>query len=70
MLSSSQVIARDPFGAPNFLRAVGRVSGYVNIMNSCGALWLGLRFRYPMIRWPTNFYRLVYELIEAEEIEA
>ena len=70
MLSSSQVRAREPFGAPNFLRAIGRVSRYVNIMSNCGVAWLGLRFHYPMIWSSVNFYRSVYELTEAKETKA
>lgn len=39
-------------------------------MNSCGITWLGLRFHYPIIWCPANFYRPAYELIEVEEAEA
>ena len=70
MLSSSQVRAREPFGAPNFLREIGHVLGYVSLINNCGVTWLGLRFCYPIIWWPANFYMPVYELTKAEEAEA
>ena len=33
-------------------------------------MWLGLRFHYPMIWWPANLYKPVYELTEVEETEA
>ena len=70
MLSSSQVRAKDPFGALNFLREIGRVLGYVSLVSKCGITWLGLRFNYPMIWCLANFYRPVYEVAEAEEVEA
>jgi len=69
MFSSSQVRAKEPFGAPNFLREICLVSGYVSLVKDCGITWLGLRFHYPMIWWPANFYRSIYELMEAEEAE-
>ena len=33
-------------------------------------MWLGLRFRYPIVWQPANFYRPVYELTEDEETKA
>ena len=33
-------------------------------------MWFGLRFHYPIIWWPANYYRPIYELTKAEEADA
>ena len=58
MLSLSTVRVRDPFGDPNFLREIGRISWYVNCIWQCGIRWLGFRFHFPVIWFLLDHYHL------------
>ena len=33
----------------------------------CGFNWMGLKFKFPVIRWPTKLYREDFSLTRAEE---
>ena len=58
---------RDPYYFRNFKHAILRVEGYVDYIRKCGANWLGLNFKFPLIWWPTNPYREDLFLTKAEE---
>ena len=51
----------------NFKQALLRVPGYVGCMETCGPLWLRLRFRFPLIWLPVILYISNYILTKREE---
>ena len=62
MLSSSAVRDREPFGAPNFARALERVPCFVACIQTCGVQWMGLRFHFPLIWLPAEKYTDAYNV--------
>ena len=62
MLSSSAVIGREPFGAPNFSRALERMPCFVACIHTCGVRWMGLRFQFPLIWLLTKQYTPAYNV--------
>lgn len=48
-MSPTSVRNREPFEAPNFARALSRVSRYVACIQTCGVRWMGIRFQHPVI---------------------
>ena len=53
---------KDPFCFQIFEYALSRVPGYVKCMESYGINWLGLRFIFPLIWWPTIDYKGTYRM--------
>ena len=62
MLSSLAVRGREPFGAPNFACALERMLRYVACIHTCGVIWMGLRFRFPLLWLPVEKYTLSYNV--------
>ena len=60
MLSYLVVKGREPFGAPNFARALERMSCYVACIHTCGVRWMGLRFQFPLLWLPAEQYTPAY----------
>lgn len=61
MLSSLAVRVKEPFGAPNFARALKRIPRYITCYSwHCGVRWIGLRFQFPIICVPYEKYTLTY----------
>ena len=58
---------RDPYYYRNFEQALSKIESYVVCMRECGVNWLGLKFKFPLIWWPTKSYREYFSLIRAEE---
>ena len=58
---------RDPYCFKNFKHALSMVDGYVDCMKKCGVNWLGLKFKFPLIWWPTRPYRDDFSLTKAKE---
>ena len=65
--ASSTLRNRDSYYYRNFKHALSRVEGYVGCMKECGVNWLGLKFKFPLIWWPTKPYREDFSLTKAEE---
>ena len=65
--SSSSLKKRDPYFFKNFKQVLLRVEGYIDCMKKCGAHWLGLKFKFPLIWWPARPYRDDFSLTKAEE---
>ena len=57
----------DPYCFRNFEQALSRVKGYVGCIRECGANWLGLKFKSPLIWWPEKPYRVEFSLTKAKE---
>ena len=36
--------------------------GYVKCMETCGMIWLGLKFIFPLIWWPDRDYESTYRM--------
>lgn len=47
----------DPFEFWNFLVVVTRVPKYAWVMQTLGAFWIGIRFKYPLIWLPVEEYQ-------------
>lgn len=62
MLSSSAIRGREPFGAPNFSRALERMPHYVACIHTYGVRWMGLRFRFPLLWLLAEHYTPSYNV--------
>ena len=67
--SSSSLKKRDTYCFRNFKQALLRVEGYVDCMKKCGPHWLGLKYNFPLIWWPTKPYMDDYTLTKVEEMQ-
>ena len=65
--SSSALKKRDLIVLKKIKRVLPRVEGYVDCMRKCGVHWMGLKFKFPLIWWPTRPYRDDFSLSKAEE---
>ena len=58
---------RDPYCYRNFEQALSRIEGYVGCIRECRLNWLGLKFKFPLIWWPTKPYREDFSLNKVEK---
>ena len=65
--ASSTLRNRDPYCYRNFKHALSRVEGYVGCMKECGVNWLELKYKFPLIWWPTKPCKEYFSLTKAEE---
>ena len=66
-VASPTLRSRDPYYFINFEQALSRVEGYVGCIKECGANWVGLKFKFPLIWWPVKPYRMDFSLTKVEE---
>ena len=64
--NNAELLKGDPFSFQNFMVAVTHVLAYAQIVQSLCALWLGLRFKFPLIWLPIEDYQSNYELSKYE----
>jgi len=63
MMSPIAVQNREPFGVPNFARVLSHVLRHVACIQTCGVQWMGLQFRFPIIRFPVEHYTMTYNVL-------
>ena len=66
--SSPYLRERDPYCFGNFKHALLGVPSYVGCMEACGPLWLGMRFKFPLIWLPVRPYISNYTLTGREHL--
>lgn len=64
---SAELQEEDPFEYRNSMSVVTWVPEYAQIVQTLGAFWIRLRFRFPLIWLPVEEYRLDYHLCDYEE---
>ena len=64
MLPSLAIRGRDPFGVPKFSRALERMPHFIACIHTCGVIWMGLRFQFPLIQFPSKKYTSAYNVIQ------
>ena len=62
MMSPTSVRNKEPYGAPNFARALNRVPRYVACIQTCVVWWMGIRFQYPVIWLLAEHYTPTYNV--------
>ena len=67
MVSTGSVQGREPFNYRNFKAAATRFVTYRNLILREGPYWLGCWFHSPIIWYPPEGYRAIYELPEGKE---
>lgn len=60
--SSAELLKGDPFSFQNLMVVVTHVPTSTQIVQSLGAFWLGLKFKFPLIWLPIEDYHINYEL--------
>ena len=66
-VTSPTLRSRDPYYFRNFEQALSRAEDYVGCIKECGANWMGLKFKFPLIWWPEKPYNMDFSLTKAEE---
>ena len=66
-VASPPLRSREPYYFRNFEQTLSRVEVYVGCIRECGANWLGLKFKFPLIWWSAKPYRMDFSLTKAEE---
>lgn len=64
---SAKLQEGDPFEYRNFVASVTRVPKYAWIVQTLGAFWIRLRFKFPLIWLPVEEYQSDYHLCDYEE---
>lgn len=57
----------DPFEYRNYVAVVTRVPEYARVVQTLGAFWIRLRFKFPLIWLPVEEYQSDYHLCDYEE---
>jgi len=57
----------DPFEFKNFVVSVTRVPEYARVVQTLGAFWIRIRFKYPLILLLVEEYHSYYHLCDYEE---
>lgn len=65
-ISTSSIQDREPFNYKNFKLAADCFVTYSNLILREGPYWLGCQFHSPIIWYPTEGYRAIYELPEGQ----
>ena len=58
---------KDPYYFENFRYALSRFPSYVACIQTCGPSWLGQRFKFPILWWPTRKYQSMYRMTKKVE---
>ena len=66
-VSTSSVQDREPFNYINFKSTTARFVTYSDLILREGPYWLGCQFRNPIIQYPLEGYRAIYEFPEGNE---
>ena len=64
---STKLQEGDPFEYKNFVATITRVPEYARIMQTLGAFWIGLLFKFSLIWLTLEEYQLDYHLCDYEE---
>jgi len=63
-MSSNEIKNKEPFSFRNFQAATSKVRDYVHLVLEERPNWLGCRYKCPIIWYPTDDYKVKYELME------